>query len=193
MDGPKTGLLAARAISTGYNHRSNRNLPVFLLKKWPRRLLLLAKLKSGSASGPGFSQIFESGSERKTQNPAGVDSGTPDQVPPLLSINYTRENVSRNSAAEQWKLSLFNGKHFPFFRCPVFPYFSCTRLTLPSTSCRGVRTQVFSSPTPVLIQEVGILILIRILFATQIWNPNPEKILLIYLTNRCATIKKFCF
>jgi len=33
---------------------------------------------------------------------------------------------------------------------------------------RGVRTQVFSSPTPVLIQEVGILILIRILFATQI-------------------------
>jgi len=32
---------------------------------------------------------------------------------------------------------------------------------------RGVRTQVFSSPTPVLIQEVGILI--RILFATQIW------------------------
>jgi len=31
---------------------------------------------------------------------------------------------------------------------------------------RGVRTQVFSSPTPVLIQETGILI--RILFATQI-------------------------
>jgi len=26
---------------------------------------------------------------------------------------------------------------------------------------RGVRTQVFSSPIPVLIQEVGILILIR--------------------------------
>jgi len=33
---------------------------------------------------------------------------------------------------------------------------------------RGVRTQVFSSPTPVLIQEVGILILIQILFATQL-------------------------
>jgi len=40
---------------------------------------------------------------------------------------------------------------------------------------RDVRTQVFSSPTPLLIQEVGILFLIRILFATQIWNPNPEK------------------
>jgi len=58
---------------------------------------------------------------------------------------------------------------------------------------RGVRTQVFSSPTSVLIQEVEILILIRILFATQIWNPNPEKILLIYLTNQCATIKNVCF
>jgi len=33
---------------------------------------------------PGFSQIFDSGSERKTQNPAGVDSGNPDPVPPLL-------------------------------------------------------------------------------------------------------------
>ena len=35
----------------------------------------------------GFSQIFysgcASGSERKTQNPAGVDAGTPDPVPPL--------------------------------------------------------------------------------------------------------------
>jgi len=56
---------------------------------------------------------------------------------------------------------------------------------------RCVRTQVFSSPTSVLVQEVGILI--RILFATQIWNPIPEKILLIYLTNQCATITSFCF
>jgi len=40
--------------------------------------------------------------------------------------------------------------------------------TLGFVCTRGVRTQVFSSPTPVLIQEVGILILIRILFATQI-------------------------
>jgi len=54
---------------------------------------------------------------------------------------------------------------------------------------RGVRTQVFSSPTPVLILEVGILI--RILFATQLRNPNPEKILLTHLPNQCATIKMF--
>ena len=40
----------------------------------------------------------------------------------LLSISSDRENVSRNSAAEQRELS-----HFPFFRCPVFPYFSRTR------------------------------------------------------------------
>jgi len=61
----------------------------------------------------------------------------------------------------------------------------------PLVGTRGVRTQVFSSPTPVLISEVGILI--RILFATQLWNLNPEKILLTYLTNRCATIQNFCF
>jgi len=54
---------------------------------------------------------------------------------------------------------------------------------------RGDRTQVFSIPTTVLIQKVGILI--RILFATQIWNINPEKILFIYLTNQRATIKNF--
>ena len=67
-----------------YNHRSNRNLPLFSLKKEPQRLLLLPKWKSDSGSRSGFSQIFGSGSERKTQNPAGVDSGTSDPVPPLL-------------------------------------------------------------------------------------------------------------
>ena len=71
---------------SGYNHWSNRNVPMFLLKKWPQRLLLLLKWKSDSGSGFVFSQIFDSGSgsERKTQNPAGVDSGTPDPVPPLV-------------------------------------------------------------------------------------------------------------
>jgi len=43
-------------------------------------------------------------------------------------------------------------------------FISVFRTTLLCT--RGVRTQVFSIPTPVLIQELGILI--RILFATQI-------------------------
>ena len=52
-----------------------------LFKKWPRRLLLLPKWKSDS--GFGFSQIFDSGSERKTQNPGGVDSATPDPWPTL--------------------------------------------------------------------------------------------------------------
>ena len=60
-------------------------------------------------------------------------------------------------------------------------------------SIRGALTQIFSSLTPVLMQEVGILILIRILFAIQLWNPDPEKILLTYLTNQRATIKIFCF
>jgi len=71
---------------SGYNHRSIRNLPMFLLKKWPHRILLLPKWKSDSEFG--FSQIFDSGSERKTQNSSGVDSGNPDPIPPLLATSY---------------------------------------------------------------------------------------------------------
>jgi len=46
------------------------------------------KFKSDSRSGSGFSQIFDSGSgsDGKTQNPAGVDSGSPDLWPPLVDI-----------------------------------------------------------------------------------------------------------
>ena len=63
---------------SGY-YRSNRNLPLFLLKKWPRILLLLQKLKSDSGSGYVFFYFCSgSASGRKTQNLAGVDSGTPD-------------------------------------------------------------------------------------------------------------------
>jgi len=51
------------------------------------RPLLLIKLKSDSGSGSGFSQIFASGSERKTKNPAGVDSGYPHPILPLLEIS----------------------------------------------------------------------------------------------------------
>ena len=66
---------------SGYNHKSNLILPMFLLKKWPHRLLLVPKLKRDS--GSGFSQLFDSGSERKTQNPAGVVTGAADPVPSL--------------------------------------------------------------------------------------------------------------
>jgi len=51
-----------------------------------------AEMKEWLRCGSGFSQIFDSrsgsGSQRKTQNPAGVDSGTPDSVPPLVGIRY---------------------------------------------------------------------------------------------------------
>jgi len=53
---------------------------------------------------------------------------------------------------------------FTIFHCPQLLY--CPTC-LTSLGIRGVQTQVFSSPTPVLFKEVTILILIRILFATQ--------------------------
>jgi len=65
---------------------------------------LLLKLKSDS--GSVFSQIFDSGSgsEGKTQNPAGVDSGTSDpcpplptrQVPPFPPFKFAYNNLKRN-------------------------------------------------------------------------------------------------
>jgi len=54
------------------HHRSNRNSHMLLLIKWPHRLLLPPKLKSGFGCGSVFSQIFHSGfgsgSERKDQS-----------------------------------------------------------------------------------------------------------------------------
>ena len=43
---------------SGYNHRSNRNFPMFLPKKWPHRLLLLPKRKIDSGPGPVFHKFF---------------------------------------------------------------------------------------------------------------------------------------
>jgi len=61
---------------SGCNHPSNRNSHMILPKKWPHRFLLLPKLKIDPGSRSCFSQILDcgSGSERKTQNLAGVDS-----------------------------------------------------------------------------------------------------------------------
>ena len=42
----------------GDNDRSNPNLPMFLPKKWPHRLLVLPKWKSDSGSGSGLKKIW---------------------------------------------------------------------------------------------------------------------------------------
>jgi len=57
-----------------YNHRSSRNLPLFLLKKGPQRLLLLPKWIRDSGSWSGFSQIFGSG---RTEKPRILPESTP--------------------------------------------------------------------------------------------------------------------
>jgi len=51
-------------------NRRNRKLPMVLLQQWPRRLLLLLKLKIDSGSRSVFSKNLYSGSrsERKMQN-----------------------------------------------------------------------------------------------------------------------------
>jgi len=71
------------------------NLAMFLLKKLhvqrPRRLLLLPKIKL-LRIGVHFSQIFDSGSgsDKKTQNPAGVNSGS--------VATFVHEPLSQGSA-----------------------------------------------------------------------------------------------
>jgi len=66
---------------------------MFLFKKGPYRLLLLPKLKSDSGSGSGFSQIFDSGSERKAKNPARVDSDFLNPLPLLKDSVYFTINI----------------------------------------------------------------------------------------------------
>ena len=80
--GPKNfQIWESDSCSNSGKYRPSRNSAVFLLNKWhsqrPSRLLPLLRVR--------FFTIFDSGSgsERKTQNSAGVDPGTP--WPPLLS------------------------------------------------------------------------------------------------------------
>jgi len=64
------------SYSNSGSHGSNWEFTHVLLTKLWRRFLLLQKLKRDYGSGYGFLQIFDSGSERKTQYPYGVGSGT---------------------------------------------------------------------------------------------------------------------
>jgi len=69
----------------GY-HRCNRNSAMFLPNKchiWKSHRLLLLKMENCYRSRSGFLHFFYSGagSERKTQDPAGFDSSTPDTLP----------------------------------------------------------------------------------------------------------------
>jgi len=80
--GPKNfQIWESESCSDSGCHRCNRNSPI------PKKChicklhrLLLLKMKSDSGSRSIFSQIFYygAGSENKTQDPPGVDSGTPD-------------------------------------------------------------------------------------------------------------------
>jgi len=96
---------------SGYTINPTEIFACFLLKKWQCRLLLLQKLKSDSGSGSGFSHIFDSGSERKTQNPARVDSGTPDPWPPLPSTHslyQCRPTTGPRAACGPWPATAFS-------------------------------------------------------------------------------------
>ena len=65
-----SSILRIRLLFRLHYNRCNRKVSMVLLKKWPRRLLLLPKLKSDSGFESWFSKNFESdsGSERKVQN-----------------------------------------------------------------------------------------------------------------------------
>jgi len=87
------------------------NSPMFFPKKWPHRLLLLPKFKSDSGSGSGFSQIFDSGSGGKTQNPGGIDSGIPDRS----HLCYLAEMNMDLDLDINWICSFFDGFGFHNF------------------------------------------------------------------------------
>ena len=79
--------------------------PCYYLRK-DHTLLILPKWKSDSRSGSGFSQVFDYGSERKTQNPAGVDSSNPGPVPPLVLISVENTKFRPPLLALFWSFSI---------------------------------------------------------------------------------------
>jgi len=68
-----------------------------------------AELKSDSGSGTDFAQIFDfgswSGSERITQNPAGVDFGPKimvgEALPPLTARHWMADTHNKQEATER--------------------------------------------------------------------------------------------
>jgi len=94
---------------SGYNHRSNRNLPMFLPKKWLHRLLLLPKWKS--ESGFVFSQIFDSGS-----SPAEKRRILPESTPVIRIRSHLWLPAVRffqHSFISGWKLDAGYGTFCP--------------------------------------------------------------------------------
>jgi len=94
----------------GYK-RCNRKLTMVLQEKWPQRLLLLPKLKS------------DSGSERKTQNPARVNSGSV----ATYGLELSRSSFFVHSTA---KPSFVSFKAEMAFAC-LFKRCVCTISSLP--------------------------------------------------------------
>jgi len=84
----------------------------------------MPKGKSESRSGSGFSQNFDSGSgsERKTQNPAGFGSGNPDPVPNLVQAcnkNNEDEWTQRTALSTIYKIKI-NSETFRWY-CSTHP------------------------------------------------------------------------
>jgi len=86
---------------------------MFSPEKWPHRLLLLQKWKSDSGPGPFFHKLLTPGPNpgtKKTHNPSGVESGTPDPVPPLGTVMLTTDcqkyicntMISKNDCTAYW-------------------------------------------------------------------------------------------
>ena len=112
------------------------------------RLQLLPKLKSDS--GSGFSQIFDSRSKAKTQNPAGVGSGTPD---PVARSHLWSQVGTSVATAGFLKLDL---GFFSFILCSAFSSKICgflTRLNFRNVCCITVFSiKVYSSFTCVMFR-----------------------------------------
>ena len=74
------------------NHRSSRNLPMFFLKKWPFRLLLLLKLKSDPDPGLAFPKFLTPGPHPGAKEKRRIlPELTPDPVPPLVNYCWIEE------------------------------------------------------------------------------------------------------
>ena len=136
---------------------------------WPCRLQLLPEKKRDSGSRSVFSLDSGSGSERQTQNPAGVDYGTPDPWPPLVETKTWLKLRERSfikkcgAKTETWKFetetktldleicqlcklylkflkNIITASKLKFFR--IFGFFTCFRLPLPTDSVQQTENRL---------------------------------------------------
>ena len=121
---------------SGYNHPSNRKFAHVFPNEMTTQTPATAEIEKWLRIRVRFSQIFDFGSEKKTQNPAGVDSGTPDPVPTLVKTKI--DQIIKCSCT-------VNIRHIlrqKWTQCLQFPFRGLRKIPLFATLCKKIENSL---------------------------------------------------